>query len=233
MVTRQGVPLIETSFTLTTNHKSDRDFYGSKARKFHTFQLDSEAKWSFRMLGIVLNEFSLCPGEYRDCTNVEKYHYFSFTDENDFDIKLLVHIFADLSIEVKVSTEFLLMHCTTVHEEIITSIGSQGRPLKSPQKRTLCKKQVTLSPKKDCSLAILNSLPMMFYSKYTFSKAFRWFAKRLTEIHLITKDDPDTSYILDYARNWINKYIDAQHINSLEAFMKSTIGFRWKYIYDD
>ena len=65
----------------------------------------------------------------------------------------------------------------------------------------------------------------MFYSKYTFSKAFRWFAKRLFDIHLITREDSDTSYILDYSRNWINKCIDAQHINSIEDFMKSTIGY--------
>ena len=123
-VPRLGVPLIETSITLATNHKSDRDFYGSKARKFHTFQPEFEAKWNFRMLGIVLNEYSLIPGEYRNCTDDTKYHLFSFTDESDFDIKLHVHLFADLSIKVKVSTEFLLMHCTSVSEEIVTSIGS-------------------------------------------------------------------------------------------------------------
>ena len=183
-----------------------------------------EEKWTFQTIGIALNEFNLTQADFNDYIEQSGYYHIAFKDPEDSNIKFHVHIYRDLTIDVKVSTEFLLMYCTLISENVWVRVGSQGRLLKKPRRRTVQRAYKTIHPKKESSIAILNSLPMMFYCRESFSNAFHWFAKRVMKSGILITDFTETRYILDYAKNWINTHKE-DIPNSLDTFLSSVIGY--------
>ena len=163
MISVLGVPLLDDTIGFTTAHKTHKDIFGHRTSRFHTFFPDMEEKWTFQTIGIALNEFKLAPADYRDCIGQAGYYHIAFKDPDDPNIKFHVHIYRDLTIDVKVSTEFLIMHCELICEYVWVRIGSQGRLLKTPKRRKVERAYRTIHPKRESSMAILNSRPMIFF----------------------------------------------------------------------
>ena len=224
---RNELPVSEY-FDFTTQHKKEADYMGKNANRYHKIFPEGKDSWNFRLLATFINEFELEPGDCRSYNDKTKnYCYFSFYFINDEDIRIIIRIYNDCSINVEASIEFIFAYMDSSMKEIETDTGSQGRKYSYPRKCKMMRFVRHMRMTSPCSSAILKVLPIGFFQKELFSRACRWFLKRITlpSFPLHIKKNFDTSFIYDYEKNWLKRKDREVKVDSLKAFINQTIGF--------
>ena len=224
METTNGV-LLNKHIDFTTEFKHRDEFLGPRSQKFHIILPDGKEKWDFRNLLTLLNELNLNIGECRYVKDFKRYCSFTFFAD-DF-IKLIIHVDENLTPSVEASLEFIFLYMKLINEDILTDRATQNRKYKVPRKKTMTRFGMHWKLQYISSCAILNSYPMGFYNKDSFSKPFRWFVKRIfyPSFPFPLKKNFDNSFMFDYEQFWIKRKYKEALVNSSQDFMDSIVGF--------
>ena len=143
------------------------------------FPIDKDL-WKYTEIEILLNELDdLILKGVSHKPKIKPYSTITFEKEEESEIRIKIRIFPDSKTEVYASKDFLEFYGTIENKFILTSVGSQGKPLKKRSFTFSCTTTLILLLKKGSSLALFNYLPMLFYPKEIFTSAFHLFVKNL------------------------------------------------------
>ena len=211
METTTGV-LLNKHIDFTTEFKHRDEFLGQRVKKYHLIHPEGKSEWNYRLLLAFLNETNLNIDEFRYIKD-KTARYCLFTFYLDDFVRIIVHIDENLTPTVEASLEFIFLYMHQIEEDILTDRGSQNRKYKTPRTKTMTKFSIHWKLHFISSCAILNSYPMGFYNKDSFSKAYRWFVKKIlsTSFPFRVKKNFDNDFMFDYAQFWIDRKIKESH----------------------
>ena len=216
----------EPCFILFTDTKITIEFTGSRAQSFHKIHLDEERKWSCRHVAALLNELQYtepCVSAHYD---EGSYQIFSFKSKDKDQVILHVYVHDDGRIEVDAHISFIKEYGEENNFMQNRSIDGQGRRLKKPKEYLVRAYSLSVPIKLGSSVAIINSLPMIFHPKDSFSTSCHLFIKKYLKLPSSKlQEDSDIQPLRDYKRSWISSKKKFDSVNSLDTFINSTIGY--------
>ena len=166
-----------TLFELFTEKKIINAYLGKRAALYHQIMLKNERKWNARLVAALVNEIDNI--EISNNTFNKKENYLLLSFKSNITNIILLHFRLYYNGDIKVFA----------HRSLITQYGeendslerrdsdSQGRKLKLPKDYHVRYYTLTIPIENESSIALINSLPLLFYPKAAFLKSCRSFIK--------------------------------------------------------
>ena len=169
-------------FELFTEKKILASFLSKKASIYHKLLLNNQRTWNCRLVAALLNELDYVIFNSNSYNKKEDYYLFSFKSTTSKDILLHIHILNNGEIDIFIHRSMLALRGDPIDFVENRSIDAQGRVLTQPKKYAIRQYSMYIDIVNGSTIALINSLSMMFYQKSSFLPSCHIFIKKFLEL---------------------------------------------------
>ena len=213
-------------FELFTEKKILASFLSKKASIYHKLLLNNQRTWNCRLVAALLNELDYVIFNSNSYNKKEDYYLFSFKSTTSKDILLHIHILNNGEIDIFIHRSMLALRGDPIDFVENRSIDAQGRVLTQPKKYAIRQYSMYIDIVNGSTIALINSLSMMFYQKSSFLPSCHIFIKKFLELKFSAlQKQVDLEPLQNYSSHCIGVKKKTCNVNSLESFMSSVDGY--------
>ena len=216
----------DPAFELHTETKIMDAYLGKRAALYHELFLDKDRKWNARLVAALLNEVNGVEISNNAFNKQENYLLISFKSKETNIILLHLRLYTNGDIKVYGHRSFIAQYGEEFDSLEQRDADFQGRKLKKPKEYEVRYYSLNIPINRESTVALINSLPMLFYQKSDFLHSCHSFIKTFLGSQFVSlQKAADIEPLINYREYNIALKKDSRKINSLESFLNETKGY--------